>query len=229
MPSESYPVLLEGLDEVSLLLGADPTPKGKISQDPGLTRAVTRACVVILCSHYERYLRSINEEAVLLLNNEVDFDADLLTEKFRLRHSKISIDELSTTKWDNRSNGLQMFSRKEAWLWSEADKGILDFKRIIQWIKSPKPFEVIRYYELWGINDIFTSITRTPHTRGHLFRKLTELVEKRNNIAHGDFSTEATPNDIREYQNNVKNFCTRADRYLARKLRNSLGVNCTWY
>lgn len=228
MPSDAHQALRRGLEEVSDLLRADPTPRGGLSPDPALTRAVTRACVVILCSHFERYLRSANEEAVGLLNRS-KVKGESLTERLRLQHSRVAIRELANTEWTRRADGLRRFAQVDAWLWSKAEKDLLYHERIMQWMKSPKPQEVIRFYRLWGIDDIFTAITRRPHTRQQLFLKLTELVEKRNNIAHGDIATETTANEVREYQKTVAKFCDRVDRRLARKLRVSLSVNCDWY
>ena len=59
--------------------------------------------------------------------------------------------------------------------------------------------------------------------------KLTELVERRNNIAHGDFGTEATPREVRDYRKTVAIFCDRVDRRLARTFRVSFGMDCNWY
>ena len=183
--------------------------------------------MVILCSHFERYLRSANEEAVALLN-ESQVQSQLLPERLRLQHSRMAIDELANTEWTRRSGNLQHFVQMEAWLWGNAEKGPLEHGRIMQWMKTPDPREVIRFYHLWGFNDVFGRITRRSHTRRQFFLKLTELVEKRNNIAHGDFSTEATAGEVREYQRTVAMFCDRVDRHLARKLRVSFGLHCNW-
>lgn len=156
-------------------------------------------------------------------------EGEELTERLRLQHSRVAIRHLANTEWTHRADGLRRFSQGDAWLWSEAEKSSLEHRRIIAWMKSPKPEEVIRYYRLWGINDIFSSITRKSNTRRRFFLKLTELVEKRNNIAHGDFGTEATANEVREYRAIMSMFCDRVDRRLARMINSSLGINCEWY
>ena len=96
-------------------------------------------------------------------------------------------------------------------------------------MKSPKPREVVRFYRLWGINDIFDAITRKASTKRKLYLKMSELVEKRNNIAHGDIGTETTRKEVREYREIVATFCCRADRQLASKLKRPLRVGCPWY
>lgn len=228
MPSDAYQALTQGLAEVSDLLRADPTPRGRLSPDVSLTRAVTRACVVILCSHFERYLRSVNEEAIGLVNQS-GVRGESLPEELRLQHSRVGIRKLADTQWKRRGAGLRDFARTDAWLWSLGDKGELHHAYILGWMKSPMPKKVMRFYQLWGVDDIFRSITRGASTRQQLFLKTRELVEKRNNIAHGDIGTETTRKEVRVYRGTVAVFCDRADRQLARKLKGPLRVGCPWY
>ena len=228
MPSDASQSLLQGVDEVTDLLRADPTPRGGISPDPPASRAILRAAVVIIYSHFERYLRSVNEEAISLLNNS-SVSSKVIPEVLRLRHSRIQIDCLADTQWDRRSKGLREFTRHDAWLWGSANKGVLDHKRIIQWMKSPDPDNVKRFYRLWGIEDIFSSITRKPRKKRWYTWKIKELVEKRHNIAHGDFTTEATLEELRDYRTVIITFCDRVDRQLFRILSVHLGIPCKWY
>jgi hypothetical protein len=95
-------------------------------------------------------------------------------------------------------------------------------------MKAPTPRNLVRYYGYWGIDDIFTAITRTPHTRSNLRLKLEELVQKRNNIAHGDASVDATQADVASYEAAVKTFCTRADAQIARRISRLLNGQHVW-
>lgn len=228
MSSEACQVLEQGLQEALELLQADPTPRGGLSPNPALTRAVTRACVVILCSHFERYLRSATEEAVALLNKS-EVQGESLPERFRLQHSRTAIEDLARMQWPNRAKSLEIFVKQDAWLWGKAEKGTLDHRRLLQWMKSPKPNEVKRLFRLWDIDDIFAAITRKSSTRQQFYFRLDGLVNKRNNIAHGDIATETTASEVREYIKTVAVFCDRVDRRLARMLEKSLGIDCDWY
>ena len=228
MASDALTGLKLGLDEVTDLIRADPTPRGGMSPDPALTRSVTRACIVILCGHFEQYLRAINEGVTELINLS-QIEGDALPERVRLQHSQVAIDELAGMEWTHRADALQQFVHVDAWLWGQTMKGPLDHARIIRWMRTPGPNEVLRLYQLWGIPDVFTAITRSDRWRSDFFLRLDELVRKRNNIAHGDLTVEATIGDIRAYRLTVAAFCDRADRRLARVLRVTLGIECDWY
>ena len=216
-----------GVDEVDHLLSTDPTPKGGLSPAPQATRAVIRAAVVILSSHFERYVRAVTEEAVTVINQQ-GVDAGRLTEALRLQHSRIAVDQLIERVWEQRATRLSEFIVSEGWLWSDAQRADLDARRLLTWMKSPMPLQLLRVFGLWGIDDIFARITRKSHTRGRLFYRLTELVEKRNNIAHGEFRVDATRSDIEAYQDAVRVFCRRADAALARALKQRLGIMDAW-
>ena len=161
--------------------------------------------------------------------NESEVKGESLPETLRLQHSRLAIRVLAGTEWTRRAYSLRLFAQRDAWLWSAADKGPLDHGRIVEWMKSPMPRKVVRFYRLWGVDDIFDAITRKASTKRKLCLKMTELVEKRNNIAHGDIGTETTRKEVREYRETVAAFCDRADRQLARKLKGPLRVGCPWY
>lgn len=228
MASAALEGLLIGIEEVRDLQRANPAPAGGISARPRVTRAINRASVVMLSSHLEKYLRAVSEEAVGIVNTH-GVAAAVLPEIMRLQHSSGSVDDLARTQWNNRAQKLGEFAQNEGWLWGTGTTGTLDHERLLTWMKTPKSEMVRRLYRLWGIEDIFREITRTPATRVRLTLKLDELVTKRNNIAHGDWHADATPRDITEYRQRVQEFCSRADRRLARQLSKSLAVTCPWY
>ena len=55
-----------------------------------------------------------------------------------------------------------------------------------------------RYFAYWGIPDIFEHITRSATTRGRLYLPVSELIDKRNNIAHGGVGHKVRRPAIRE-------------------------------
>ena len=217
MASESFRALIDGITEVRNLQSANPILPGQLPNKPLVVRAVNRASVVLLSSYLERYLRSLNEEAAGIINNS-EINGPDLPPLMRLQHSQMPVDQIAVMQWNNRESKLADFLDTDGWLWKLKEQGILDHTRLLRWMRSPAPDRIMRLFSLWGVSDIFSLITRRPHTRQRMWLRLGELVEKRNAIAHGDLTAEATGNDISSYISVVRRFCHRADRVLARRL-----------
>jgi hypothetical protein len=185
-------------------------------------RVVGRAQVVLLSSHFERYFYGVNEEAVMFVNSRNITAADL-SDPIKLLHSKQPIDDIAETGWENRSKQLSAFHSTDGWLWSPGLIGNLSHERLLAWMTAPKPPDIVRYYRYWGMTDIFGLVTRKATSRGQLWLGIQELVDKRNSIAHGDFSAQVTQADIRRYADSVHTFCQRADRQFARAVAKLVG------
>ncbi len=69
MGSQSLAALSIAIHEISLLQQVNPSPFGAQPSRPDITRAIGRASVVLLSSHFERYFYAINEEAVGVVNS----------------------------------------------------------------------------------------------------------------------------------------------------------------
>jgi len=227
MASGSLLAFRRGLLEVDELQRADPTPVGSAPHNPEVARVIGRASVVLLSSHFERYIYAMNEEATQLLN-DAEIQGHLLPEGFRLLHSQLSIDTLVATSWENRGEKLASFIELEAWLWSIGSSGVLDHNRLLLWMKAPSPRNLVRYFRIWGISDVFRAITRAQHTQSELRLRIGELVQKRNNIAHGDLTIEATHTDVASYREVTMKFSERADRVLGKVVGGLIGRQTAW-
>jgi RiboL-PSP-HEPN len=227
MASPALTAFRQAISEISDLERADPTPFGGKPTDPAIARALGRARVVLLSSHFERYIYAINEEATQHAAAYIG-RADDLPAPLRLLHTQPALDSLLETGWDKRASKLADFMVSDGWLWTSGTSGPLEHQRLLLWMKAPTPKNLVRYYRYWGIENIFESITRASHTRRDLWLRLEELVSKRNNVAHGDATVEATPADLRLYQASALRFCERADRQLAKTLRELVAVAPPW-
>lgn len=224
MTSRALRELRRGLDEVQALQRSNPTPaEGGGLDRKEITRALGRAEVVLLCSHLERYIYSLHEEAVdFLIAERVLLDRVPVT--IRLLDAREAFDDVAQTNWDRREAKLRDLATHEAADWlPEAIAQRIRAERLLSWMKTPSPQGISRAFMNWGIGDVFSAITRTRHHRARIWLKIDELTQKRNNIAHGDFTTEATYLDVRSYLRAVKDFSSRADTKLAEQLRRISG------
>jgi|SRR5579863_7732260 len=219
MASSALNELLAGLAEIRALQRANPSPQqGSGLKRPEVVRAIGRSEIVLLSSHFEHFIYALNEQAVTAVC-EAAVLSSALPEPLKLQHSRYAIDVIFDTAWDRRGPALEQYSTNEAGLWSpHAAVTALDAARLLTWMKTPSPRNLIRFFRIWGITDIFSEITRKRVTYVALRLRLGELVDKRNNIAHGDFTAEATYSDIVQYVSAVKKFCTRADARLGKQL-----------
>lgn len=223
MTSAALTGLVSALDEVRDLESVYPPIRGSLRT----ARAVGRAGVVLLSGHFERYFFAVNEEAATFLNASAVPRA-AIPQELRLVHSWAPVDALGRIQWDNRGGKLEEFVGTDGWLWRDGHQGRVDHDRLLEWMGSPAPKNLLRYYRQWGIADIFTTITRRPQSRSRLWLAVSELVDKRNNIAHGDVAAEASRGDVRRYKDTVFTFCSRADRALSKQLERLVNAPGPW-
>ena len=211
-----------GVEEVAALEQANPILRDGLD-NPSAVRALGRSAIVLLSSHLERFIYALFECASASICDQA-IEVSRLPLMLRLEHSRLPIEDISSTSWERREAKLVNYSSTEAQMWVTGQiVTTLQSERLLRWMKSPDPKSIVRAFRIWNIEEIFSRITRLPTTHAAMRLGLTELVEKRNNIAHGDFTTEATMNDVRRYRATVGRFGRRADRAMAAAVKKITG------
>jgi len=223
MSSRALCEMKAGLAEVDLLRRHVPHTSAHTSSSRDGTNSVRianrRACTVLLCSHFERFIYGLNDEAVDFLNS-VGLSSEEVPEKLRLLQAKAPIDDLALQSWDRRGDKLRQFACRHSQMWLEgAPVTQLDSASNLVWMKSPKVGSVCRYFRMFGIDDIFREVTRSESVYRDLKRSIQSLVDSRNGIAHGDSTVQPNAPQVTEFRNAVDNFGCRADRVFSRQLK----------
>lgn len=227
MASKSFQALKTSIAEIYVLRELFTRTTGIKSGNPELIRAVGRSAIVLLYSHFEKYTYSVNEEIADFLNvNNVEGNS--IPEMLRLLHSKTPVEKLAEMQWIHRATTLKDFISTDYWLWTNNQNGKLIPDRLLEWMKSPNPDNITRYFRYWDIDDIFSRITKTSHIRSYLWTQIQTLVDKRNNIAHGDATTECSKSELGLCSRAVLIFCERADRILSRQIRRLFLTPAPW-
>lgn len=232
MGSQALSELEVALSEVAALRRHAPrvriTPRSERRLVLEAGSANRRACAVLLCSHFERYLYSLNENAVDHLNM-IGVRSDLIPLRMRLLQTKRDIDELAAKQWDNRESGLINLFVTRAHLWTPGATVLqLDPAPNLEWMKSPKVKDLLRFFDLWGVVDILAKITRAQTARARIARTLQSLVDSRNGIAHGDRTVQPSRTQITEYLSVVRVFAERSDKVLGAHLGQLTGSAVPW-
>lgn len=187
-----------------------------------------RASVVLLSSHYERYIYSINEQAVDLVNRLAP-NSEQIPVTIRLLQAKGAIEVLSKIEWNQRAKHLESFSQNNSAHWDPFQSvSNLSAPPILEWMKAPTLPNVLRSFRQWEIDDILGAITRGPSGRSRLARYLQGLVDARNGIAHGDQTVQPERQDLTNYIVSVSDFCVRTDRFFAGHLRRKFNCGLPW-
>jgi len=228
MPSQAFQSFVSAIDEIEAL-GTASRPSLTVNRVDSLrmARAVGRGQIVLLSAHFERYIYALNEELVTFINSQ-RIHGHRLADILRLQHSMTPIESLALTGWDRRATQLAEFVFSDAWLWTVGSSGTIAHTRLLTWMRAPNPRSLVRYFSLWGIQDIFTAITRKPTSRQAFWLSVQGLVDLRNNIAHGDYLAQATQADVKEYVKRITEFCNRTDRKIASVIRQRFGITAPW-
>lgn len=196
---------LAGVAEVRVLLSL--CHEGAGEQHVDRDNAVRRAAVVLLVSHFESFLRTIGEEFVDVLSSG-SLEARDMPSGIRELHTVPRLQEIVSTGDAIQRHALLRKLSDVAVLWKDQAKpprGALQAHRLSREVTSAEPKKIDLLFGLMGstvavcdgdldISDGDESVISLNIRLG-----LTDVVQCRNDIAHGDSSRKPTQEDVDKY------------------------------
>jgi hypothetical protein len=211
-----YGDFLDRLDEVNLLR----SKAGRLARNKNAVacgaeiQALCRACIVLLSSHIEAYVKELGEHTL-----------DKIYEK-EVGRSKIAIQffyHISKDKIENIKNGsnsekiarnVHSFVSSDAAIWSTVGKfpvpiSATDFNK---GFSNPKFDKIKTYLSRFGYSEFRYEFFKTLGSSAQfMIGNLDQIVDTRNAIAHGDPSATKTPKEVEQMIDTAKSFCRYTD------------------
>lgn len=214
---ESLAEFIDSLREVEILLAIAPLqPLGEggaaaQAHDRELINAVTRSCTVMLVAHFEGFVKAALTELIDQIC-QAKPPTRRIPEALLELHTRGRIEEIFGTEGPERIHKTRKLFSAYASLW-DADRSInpqvLSAKVLTRQFTNAKPEILESVFAILDVEDVITRmddhVNRAISERGDeatrvmVAVKLTEIVNRRNKIAHGDRSEKPTPVEVRNY------------------------------
>lgn len=214
MTSQSFQDLSARLAEVASLSQADPARSADFSRTQ-FSGAVNRASIVLLSAHLEGYLEDVVVEA---MDSLVQHSAlvENIPRLLRALHVEDHIATMEPVK-DRKARAVRiekLFKAEASW-WvhgAVVQATMLRQQTVCSEMSNPGAREVKQFLELVGVDlDAYLRSTGADD----LLRQLNGLVGRRNAIAHGEVSAQATYSDVDAYMTLVEGLCSEIDSAIA--------------
>lgn len=233
---ESYSEFIDSLREVETLLATRPsTPLGSgtpdsHTQERELINAITRACVVMLVAHFEGFVKASLTELIDEICRAKP-PARRLPEALLELHTRERIHEIFGTEGPERIHRTRRLFTTYAQLW-DADRTVnpqlLSAKVLTRQFTNAKPEVLEAVFSLLDVNDVIAEANTHVNlaiaareddaTSLRVDVKLTEIVERRNKIAHGDRTEKPTPVEVEGYVIFLRDLAQFVSTIVARRI-----------
>jgi hypothetical protein len=212
------------LNEVRLLAQMDPRRREVNSKAP-VSNAVNRACLVLLCAHLEGFLEDLVVEALDTMA-QLRTPVAQLPMALRALHVEEHLRRIEPLKDRNaRAPHIERMFQIEASLWERGaclTVSMLRPKTVCAEMSNPGSKQVRRFL---SILDVDISQFLRDEGATDLLGRIDGLVSRRNAIAHGDLSTNATFIDVDLYIELVRRIADAAEAATASTVQRICGLN----
>lgn len=214
--TEAYSDFVRGVEEVKTLVRlakAESRARGPLANAPA-ARALCRAAVVLLSSRIEGYVEDLAEVIVCRIV-ERQVPKRVLSPRLRYYCSKDLIDEIRDTRDpDKVAEKIETMFRRDEDIWCDADKFQKDLplERVMAGFSTPRFREIRRFIARFGYRDYKGDLEgRLRADFRPCVNMVNNVVEQRNQIAHGNMRASSTPLDVTVMLELVQVFCRTTD------------------
>lgn len=211
-------VFTEGTTEVDLLRHLAEQSEGPDSI--ARANALCRAAVVLLVSHFESFLKSIAEEYVDNVGSAA-VEARRVPVGLREIHTLPKLESIVTVRDDTQRSVLLKRLGSIAALWNDdarINKGSLSAATFAKTVTSAKADVINELFNRMGsVANVCDGDIDIHGMGGEVFTasidySLRDVVQCRNDVAHGKADRKPTPEDIVRYVGFLKSFAERLQR-----------------
>ncbi len=221
--SEPYGQLLGRLDEVRILLKAAKAIERKDSlRRSGEINALCRAGIVLLTSHLEGYIKDIGEHALYQIYIK-KVDRVKFEDRFFYHISRSKIQSLQDARDPFKIvQAIKNLFDEEKKYWQASGPFPAEIPTEIfnDGFSTPNFDKINMYLKRFGYESFHSEFKRSLKEKAIIIETaINDLVQVRNDIAHGNIHALRTPEDLRSMIDSTQIFCRTADDIFCRWFR----------
>lgn len=197
------------------------TFKEQISRD----NAICRAAIVLLCSHLQGFLEDLVSDLISAYNCLAN-SPQLLPRELVVHQVVGELGKLSNTDIFKQFESLCEFVNHPL-ISAEPCKLSMKASFITEKFGNPGTKNIESLFKSVGVRDVWGKLFEIEKNR--LLRdSLDSLVARRNEIAHGNYSANATKADLDRYVVNAKKLAEIFNSIISSSIELSLGISDCW-
>ncbi|MEW5988565.1 MAG: MAE_28990/MAE_18760 family HEPN-like nuclease [Chloroflexota bacterium] len=245
-PSKAFAEYLENWESISDFLEVAPPDSEQLlsGKKRKLAIVIYRSCILLLSSYLERYVESLMVEAIDAINYANLF-AHQIPERLRIAQVKESLNDLSLTlqkrlqKDMTRDNVTAMLQKSQivsndyGWFLDDAQQfNKLSGEPLIgeNRFSNPAPDRIDELFHQLGIDRLTGKVIglEQGEDRRAIRDKVSEMVEKRNNIAHTGGTITVTEQDVRDYLQYSNRLVRGIDNLVGEEVQRIINGHWPW-
>ena len=227
--SQAFKDYLQSRREIGVLVLDMPSRKPNILTPrlADLENAICRSCIVLMSSHFERYIEDLVVDFIDALNAS-PIPVSKLPDSLAIRQIETSIKTIADIKDRGKKlQALQDLDNHHSWFWGDQASvcNTLQGDPLISSFDNPLPNRVRDLFRNFDISDaVGMAISKdTRSNRGVIEALVKELVEKRNAIAHTGMTVSVTKQQVMDYFDSVYRLAFGIDWVVGERIEQLIG------